>query len=812
MNNLDTIEDILVAIERPLSFASKNNFSNLPNVKGLDELVPSLANKGISLSHDLQCKDLLLKIKTDFHRFSTLEAEAQKQVILRTLSCLKKIRDLAGQKDTRSAPVIYFDQSMEILATSIQKIKGIGPKLSEAFFRINIRTVEDILYLLPRTYIDRRRIQKISQIQPGMHATVIGKILSTGTSSFSGWKKLFEVMINDGTQTLTAKWFNLTSKYLNLLKKKFTVNEKVIVSGLVSNFRFQKEMHHPDIEVVSENYDLKPRLKIIPIYPLTEGIHQKTIQKVMEHVVYTYAPLLTDYLPGEIKTKHNLLSLHEAFQKVHLPDNSANINELADFISPCHRRIVFDEFFVLQTVLALKKRSVSIEPGIQFTIHEDRLSHFLSSLPFSLTNAQKRSLDEILSDMKKPCPMNRLMQGDVGSGKTVVGLTACLIAIWNGYQSAIMAPTEILAGQHLKTVQNLTEKLDINTVLMTSSLTKSQRQDALNRIREGKTHLIIGTHSLIQEAVEFCKLGLAIVDEQHKFGVMQRAEIKKKGTGPDVLVMTATPIPRTLGLTVYGDLDVSIIDELPPGRKPVLTKVFHENRRQQVYKTVRNELKKKNQAFIVYPLVEESEKMDLMDATKMAAHLQHDIFPEYTVGLVHGKMAAKEKEAIMSKFQSGDIHILVATTVVEVGIDVPNASLMIIEHAERFGLSQLHQLRGRVGRGTADSICILLAQYKRSDEAKRRLAVMEKTNDGFKIAEEDFNIRGPGEFLGTRQSGMPDFRVAHIGRDINILVEARKAAFSLVEKDPELTMPENQLLKKILLKRWKGRLELAGVG
>jgi ATP-dependent DNA helicase RecG len=361
-------------------------------------------------------------------------------------------------------------------------------------------------------------------------------------------------------------------------------------------------------------------------------------------------------------------------------------------------------------------------------------------------------------------------------------------------------------------MQALSEKLRIRIVLLTGSQPKQARDLALAALRDGTAHLAIGTHALIQEAVAFKRLGLAVIDEQHRFGVLQRALIKKKGASPDILVMTATPIPRTLGLTVYGDLDISIIDELPPGRKPIVTRLFHEQKREDVYKLVRTALDKGNQAFIVYPLVDESDKMDLRDATTMTAHLQQDIFPNYRVGLVHGKMPQQDKDGIMQDFKSGAINILVATTVIEVGIDVPNASLMIIEHAERFGLSQLHQLRGRVGRGAAQSMCILLARYSKSDDARQRLEVMVKTNDGFKIAEEDFTIRGPGEFLGTRQSGLPDFRVAHIGRDIKILTEAREAAFALIESDPELKKPEHMMLRQVLHERWRGRFELAGTG
>jgi ATP-dependent DNA helicase RecG len=445
-------------------------------------------------------------------------------------------------------------------------------------------------------------------------------------------------------------------------------------------------------------------------------------------------------------------------------------------------------------------------------IPREDMARKISALPFSLTAAQQRTLSEILADMEKPFPMNRLIQGDVGSGKTVVALLASLAAIVNGYQAAFMAPTEILAGQHYQTISTLTRAMDIRVVLLTGSQAKAERAEILQSIQSGSAHLVIGTHAIIQDAVEFSRLGFVVIDEQHKFGVMQRAQLKKKGVNPDVLVMTATPIPRTLGLTVYGDLDLSLIDELPPGRTAITTKVFHEKNREEVYAIVRAELARGSQTFIVYPLVEESEKMDLKDATNMARHLQQDIFPAYRVGLIHGKMAAAEKDAIMAEFQKGVIHILVATTVIEVGIDIPNASIMIIEHAERFGLSQLHQLRGRVGRGAAQSTCILLAQYRKSDDARRRLAIMEQTCDGFKIAEEDFNIRGPGEFLGTRQSGLPDFRVANILRDVKVLHEARRAAFELAARDPDLTAEEHRLIKKVLAELWKGRLELAGIG
>ena len=813
-NKLNNLEAIVNAIERPLIFASKNNFSALLNIKGLEELIPSLVEKALPFISSEDSKEKIITIQQNFINYNSMTTDEKKELIKAALLNIKNIDTSQNKKPLKKEVPISntsFTESMHMLSTPVEKIKGVGPKISKSLKRMNINNIEDLLYLIPRDYIDRRRIKKISQINSGEHATIIGKVISISSRSFAGRSKLFEIMISDGSQNLSAKWFRISAKYQNILKSRFKEGTEVILSGTISNFKYQKEVHHPEIDIVTGEDTFETKLKILPVYPLTEGMHQKTIQKIMEYTVNNFCKYIPDVMPDKEREKYSLMPLQTAFQHVHFPDTEDNIDSLLEIQSDYHRRIVFDEFFMLQAMLALRKKGIAIEQGIPFKIHQDKIDKFIKALPFSLTNAQQKSVDDILTDMKRPFPMNRLIQGDVGSGKTVVSLIACLCAKLNGYQSAIMAPTEILAEQHLKTIERLTDKFNLKVILLTSSQPKAVKNEALLKIKNGESDIIIGTHALIQEGVEFKKLGFAVIDEQHKFGVMQRAEIKRKGENPDVLVMTATPIPRTLGLTVYGDLDISIINELPPGRKPIKTKVFHENRREDVYRIISQELKKNRQAFIIYPLVEESEKMDLFDATNMASHLQKDIFPDFKVGLVHGRMKGSEKDTVMNQFKNGTFNILVSTTVVEVGIDVPNASLMIIEHAERFGLSQLHQLRGRVGRGAAESMCILLAQFKKSDEAKQRLSVMSKTNDGFKIAEEDFNIRGPGEFLGTRQSGLPDFRVAHIGRDINILVDARKAAFDLIDRDPELKNPEHQLLKKLLLERWKGRLGLAGV-
>jgi ATP-dependent DNA helicase RecG len=536
------------------------------------------------------------------------------------------------------------------------------------------------------------------------------------------------------------------------------------------------------------------------------------LRRLMKTILDGYADELSSPIPSEMVERQDLIDFSEAFRRVHFPPEGESIDVLNLQRSDGHRRIIFDEFFFLELGMALKKRGVALETGISFKTEGHLSQKLLSQLSFQLTRAQENVLAEIRKDLAKPHPMNRLIQGDVGSGKTVVALLTCLDVIECGYQAAIMAPTEVLTEQHFLNLHRWVEPLGVKVALLTSSIKSSERENLYQRIRNGDIQLVIGTHAVIQEAVEFKCLGLAIIDEQHKFGVVQRGLLKKKGENPDILVMTATPIPRTLAMTIYGDLDVSLIDEMPPGRMPVETKVYPEPARAKVYRIVEEEVKKGRQAFVVYPLVEESEKLDLKDATRMAEHLQKEVFPAFRIGLLHGRMKSDEKEAIMIEVKEGRIQILVATTVIEVGIDIPNASVMVVEHAERFGLSQLHQLRGRIGRGRYPSKCILLAQYRSSEEAKVRLRAMEKTTDGFKIAEEDLTLRGPGEFFGIRQSGLPDFRVAHILRDTPILIEARKEAFRLVQEDPELVLPSHAGLKDILIKRWEGRMELATIG
>jgi ATP-dependent DNA helicase RecG len=531
----------------------------------------------------------------------------------------------------------------------------------------------------------------------------------------------------------------------------------------------------------------------------------------MMKAIQDFGPYLVSPMPEAINRRHHFIGMNEAIKQVHFPNQDENIDSCNGLNSPAHRRLIFDEFFFLQLGVALKKKGRSLEKVEPF--RRGALSaKFLNLLPFSLTSAQNRVVEEIISDLEKDSAMNRLLQGDVGSGKTVVSMAAMVMAYESGFQAAMMAPTEILAEQHYQSLKPWADPLGLEIALVTGGLKNAKRDAISSDISSGKAGIVVGTHALIQEAIDFNRLGLVVIDEQHRFGVIQRAALLMKGRTPHTLIMTATPIPRTLAMTVYGDLDVSVIDEMPPGKKPVQTKVFYEKQRQRVYDIIRRELTKGHQAFIVYPLVEESEALDLKDATRMAEHLQKDVFPERRVGLVHGRMKNADKDRVMEQFKAGEIDILVATTVIEVGIDMPQASLMVVEHAERFGLSQLHQLRGRVGRRDIPSACILLAQHTGTDDARRRLRIMEETNDGFRIAEEDMAIRGPGEMLGIRQSGLPDFRIANIIKDARLLNEAKEEAFSLIEKDPDLNRPEHEALRAVLLHRWAGRMDLAKIG
>ncbi len=707
------------------------------------------------------------------------------------------------------------DQSHQYLSTPVVHLKGVGPRIAEKLAKLDIHTVEDLLYTLPYRYEDRREFRKIALLRDGVHEVFSGEILACGEATTSRRRrKIFEAVVSDGTGQVVLKWFHYRKDWMS---KRFVVGQRAVFTGEVKRYGSMREIHHPDTEFLAPDQSLVDYKssdplafgRILPVYPLTEGLTQYAARRIWKQAVDLFAGYVPSHLPDSLVKKHHLLPLADALQQVHWPSNETNMEHLNQSQTPALRSLVYDEFFFLELGLALKRRGIVLEPGITFAVTHKFTKPLAALLPYRLTNAQRRVLGEIKQDLLSPHPMNRLLQGDVGCGKTIVALMTALIAIENNTQVAVVAPTEILAEQHYLQLHGWLEQLGLKAALLRGRMPSAEKREVLEELRGGQVNLIVGTHAVLQHDVEFKKLGLGIIDEQHRFGVRQRAVLKEKGTHPHILVMTATPIPRTLSLTLYGDLALSVIDELPPGRTPVDTVVASDAQRGRVYSRMRQEIEKGHQAYIVYPLVEESENSDLLAATEGAEKLKNEIFTEAQVGLLHGRMKSSEKEDIMMRFKKREIDILVSTTVIEVGIDVPNATVMLVEHAERFGLAQLHQLRGRVGRGVAGSICILLKSYKCSEDGVKRLEVMRSTNDGFRIAEADLEIRGPGEFLGTRQSGLPDFRVANILRDGRILEDARQDAFAYAESSD---FRESNHIQSVLKERWGTRLELASIG
>ena len=706
---------------------------------------------------------------------------------------MKNNNDLGRTRTSDQRPQISRD-------THVQYVKGVGPARAKLLKRLGIETLEDVLFYFPFRYEDRKDLKKISSLKHGNHETVLCEVVSSEMITTPRKKmKIFELTVRDETGFLRSRWFNQP-----YLKKYFLKGQKVILSGAVKGNPYTGsglEMENPDFELFGNEDTLIHTARIVPVYKATEGLSPKQIRTLMFHTTRAYSFIIEEYLPEEVIRRNKLKPRAWAVKEAHFPEEISDVSALNRGVSPAHRRLVFDEFVLLEIGLAILKKRETLEKGISFNVKDGLVDRFLKSLPFELTNAQKRVLDEIRADMQRPLQMNRLVHGDVGCGKTVVALVSMLIAVENGYQACLMAPTELLAEQHFINIHRMVEALGLRVVLLTSGIKDKPVED----ISGGGAQIVIGTHALIQEAVQFKNLGLAIIDEQHRFGVIQRAALRRKGLNPDILIMTATPIPRTLAMTLYGDLDISVIDELPAGRKPIITKTFFPSQKDRIYSLIRRELSLGRQVYIVYPLIEESEKLDLKSAIDGAEALKK-IFSDRKIGLVHGKMHHDERESVMAMFKSGEIDMLVATTVIEVGIDVPNASLMLIVHSERFGLAQLHQLRGRIGRGGHDSHCLLMAYPPFSEEARRRLKAMESTGDGFRIAEEDLAIRGPGDFFGTRQSGIPDLKLANIIRDIGVLEAARKEAFDLIENNPDLD--RYPLLKEMLQRKWIGRLEL----
>jgi len=689
---------------------------------------------------------------------------------------------------------------MKDLNISARFIKGVGPSKLNVLNRLGIETVRDLLYCFPRRHEDRSRIKKIGEIRPGNLETIKAKVLTFGDHVSKKGMNIFQVAVGDSTGVIHATWFNQP-----YMKDKFKIGQELILCGKVEKYNYL-QINSPEYEILTgTKEDFVHIGRIVPVYPLTENLNQRWFRNIMKFTVDNYADEINEILPFEMRKRNNLMMLKEAVRNIHFP-----VSDLV--LKKARERIIFDEFLILLTGIALKRASIKIDlTGYSHNLGGDLIGKFKNNLAFQLTKSQSRVIKEIEEDMKSQKPMNRLLQGDVGSGKTIVALYALILTVQNGYQGALMVPTEILAEQHYGNIKTLVKPLGINVILLSGDLKEEERRRRWQMIEVGEADIVVGTHALIQEGVNFKKLGLVIIDEQHKFGVMQRAILRSKSRNPDILVMTATPIPRTLALTVYGDMDVSTIDELPPGRGEIKTFFFEEKNREKAYRIAEEQVRTGRQVYIVYPIIDESEKSDLRAAIKMHKNLS-ERFSDLKIGLLHGRMKSKEKEAVMRDFKDRKIDMLISTVVIEVGVDITNASAMIIEHAERFGLSQLHQLRGRIGRGEHLSYCILISAPK-NDDAKQRISAMLETQDGFKIAEADLEIRGPGEFFGTKQHGLPELKIANIIRDRDLLELAKKEAFELVQKDRFLRLPENRLIRESLLSKFsKGDLALASVG
>ncbi|MFH1259408.1 MAG: ATP-dependent DNA helicase RecG [Elusimicrobiota bacterium] len=692
----------------------------------------------------------------------------------------------------------------------IQYLKGVGPGRAKLLKKVGVETVEDLLAYYPRDWEDRSQLLSIKQTAVGKIYTLKVKVEATEIKEVSRGLRLFKALFSDPSGYIYGIWFKQGSPRYDVfyrLKKEIAPGQKIIVYGEVDWGGGQKQIRVHEYELLqSSNDELIHTGRIVPLYSLTEGLDGRWLRGLINRTLEQHKQELKEFLPASLINRYSLLGYPLAAEKIHFPKDGGEKEE-------AYRRLAFQEFFLLELALAKKRQEiVSRVKKHHYQIHRHLLTPFREKLGFEFTSAQKTAIREIFNDLSSPHPMNRLLQGDVGSGKTVVALSACLLAAENGYQSALMVPTEILAEQHFINISRMLKGLPVKVELLIGATSRKDRKRILEEIAEGQVQIVVGTQALIQDKIDFHSLTFCVIDEQHRFGVEQRAALQEKaeklGFSPDILVMTATPIPRTLTLTVYGDLDVSVLNELPPGRKKIVTRKVPAA---EAYQFVRSEAGRGRQIYIVYPLVEESDKLELKAAVEQAEKLKEKVFPDLSVGLLHGQMKSKEKEKIMAEFKEGKYAVLITTTVIEVGIDVANATVMVIEEAQRFGLATLHQLRGRVGRGAEASYCLLLGEAG-TEEAQKRFQVMIETNDGFRIAEEDLALRGPGEMFGTLQHGQLELKIGNIFRDFSLLQEARTAAFELLKNDPHLLSAENQLLGEHFKQKFGQRLKLVEVG
>ncbi len=799
----------LDALERPLKFLQQTKYKNLELVKNLESHVTQSCEKAVAHIQNAQLKTKMEAIQGYFRNYAEKSGEEKIKIIEQSLNLLSQEKQTLQNRfqfREHEHPQLDFKQlqeKMKKLETNIQFVKGVGPVVAEKFRAAGILNIFDLLHFLPKRYEDRRNIQKIGQLQDGETATVMGKVARHGVTFYKGLRrKMYEIMLEDETGEIKLKWFRF---FQSTFQKRIQNGKELIVSGKVAKYQNQFEIHHPDFEVFTGEKDSSSFGKIIPVYGEVGGMYQKNIRKIIQHAIGQYGLDRVCLLPHSICQKFHLMPPWKSLSELHLPPEWIDEQQREHL----QRMLAFEEMFFYSFALQYRKRNQK-DHGISFSKDSSRFTKLLENLPFELTGAQKNTLKDIQQDMQSKLPMNRLIQGDVGSGKTIICFLAAQIAMDHGYQVALIAPSEILCEQHFENIKKWTELLNFKAVCLLGKHSKKQKEETVQEIASGRANFVVGTQALLEENVSFASLGLVIIDEQHRFGVRQKEKIRQKAHKPDVLIMSATPIPRSLALTLFGDLDISIMNEMPKGRKPITTYLMKENQRSEVYRRISKTVDAGQQVFFVYPLVEFSEHVDAKDAVSMMEELQTKIFPNYKLGLIHGQMNGKEKEAMMQDFKNKKIQILVSTTVIEVGIDIPNATMIIIEHPERFGLAQLHQLRGRVGRGDVQSTCILMVPGV-SQMAFDRLKSFSNIFDGFHLAEEDLRIRGPGDFFGVAQSGLPNFSVSQLPRDLDIMEQMRLEALHIFQEDPKLEQKEHQHFVWLIQHMWKDKLNLPNI-
>ncbi len=803
-------------LRKILELECKKGYVDSAVIGGLDRFLHNWAGQAVESITTSPLLNRFNKLRLVNSNYASLTKEQRQEWINDVLNFLSEAEPGEDEKGkakltpiaSRPSPRPRVNKAVvnQSIDSPITIIRGISSSLATKFNKLGVKTIRDLLYFFPHRHLDYSQSKPISQLAEGKEETIVANVWQAQEIRLGG-RRSTEAIVGDETGNVRVVWFN--NPYL---AKKLATNTRLVISGRVSLFKGRHVFESPEWEL-AEDKELIHVGRLVPLYPLTQGLRPRQVRKLLKEVVDQWAWQVADFLPLGLKERQKLLELPQAISQAHFPEDEA----LKD---RARVRLAFDELFLLQLGVLSKKRDWQEgQPGSPLSTKTPVLDAFLQSLPFELTAAQHRALKELLADLEKPRPMSRLLQGEVGSGKTVVATAALFMAAANGYQGAFMAPTEILAEQHFSTICQLLSRAGqlevkedylhsysglsphpLTVALLIGDITQVRKRELHQRILDGDIDIVIGTHALIQKGVEFHQLGLAVVDEQHRFGVTQRSALRQKGYNPHVLVMTATPIPRTLALTLYGDLDLSVIDQLPPGRQIIKTKWLKPGQRASAYAFIKRQVADSRQAFIICPLVEESETIQARAATAEYERLSQEVFPELRLGLLHGRMSATDKDKVMRRFRSGELDILVATPVVEVGIDVPNATVMMVESADRFGLSQLHQFRGRVGRGQEQSYCMLLAQNP-SEVARERLDIIENVQDGFELAEEDLKLRGPGEFFGTRQSGLPDLRMAKLS-DVALLELARSEAIRLFEKDKRLEKPEHSPLAKELARVW----------